>query len=68
MSAIILYKKLGFTEAGIRKEFYTNPIEDAIIMWREPHTLIPTVNIQRRLIMILTVGSYWLYQIRRDKS
>ncbi|NLL01121.1 MAG: ribosomal protein S18-alanine N-acetyltransferase [Clostridiales bacterium] len=36
MSAIILYKKLGFTEAGIRKEFYTNPIEDAIIMWREP--------------------------------
>lgn len=35
-SAINLYKKLGFVETGIRKEFYTNPLEDAIIMWRNP--------------------------------
>ena len=33
-SAINLYKKLGFTEAGIRKDFYSKPVEDAIIMWR----------------------------------
>ena len=34
--AIQLYKKLGFIEAGIRKEFYSNPSEDAIIMWNSP--------------------------------
>lgn len=33
-SAIHLYEKLGFQEAGTRKEFYTHPIEDAKIMWR----------------------------------
>ena len=36
IAAISLYKKLGLTEAGIRKDFYTKPIEDAIIMWRRP--------------------------------
>jgi len=28
-----LYKKLGFTEQGIRKGYYTDNHEDAIIMW-----------------------------------
>lgn len=32
--AITLYTKLGFESAGIRKNFYRNPIEDANIMWR----------------------------------
>lgn len=32
--AIRLYENLGFKEAGIRKEFYDHPKEDAIIMWR----------------------------------
>jgi len=36
ISAINLYKKLGFVEAGIRKDFYTKPAEDALIMWRNP--------------------------------
>ncbi len=27
-----LYKKIGFTDAGRRKNFYTNPTEDAVIM------------------------------------
>ena len=30
--AISLYKKLGFEELGIRKNFYEHPVEDAIIM------------------------------------
>ncbi|CRZ35450.1 ribosomal-protein-alanine N-acetyltransferase [Herbinix hemicellulosilytica] len=34
LPAINLYKKLGFVEAGLRKDFYTKPTEDAIIMWR----------------------------------
>lgn len=31
--AIQLYKRLGFEEVGIRKDFYSKPTEDAIIMW-----------------------------------
>jgi len=33
--AISLYKKFGFSEYGIRKEYYEDNNEDAIIMWRE---------------------------------
>ncbi len=32
-AAIRLYEALGFERAGIRKEFYTKPKEDAVIMW-----------------------------------
>ncbi len=32
--AIRLYEKLGFVEQGVRKNFYENPTEDAIIMWK----------------------------------
>lgn len=32
--AIELYKTLGFREDGIRKGFYENPKEDALIMWK----------------------------------
>ncbi|WAM34030.1 ribosomal protein S18-alanine N-acetyltransferase [Caldicellulosiruptor morganii] len=31
--AISLYKRFGFEEAGLRKNYYTNPPDDAIIMW-----------------------------------
>jgi [ribosomal protein S18]-alanine N-acetyltransferase len=34
--AITLYKRLGFTERGIRRGYYTDNREDALIMWREP--------------------------------
>jgi ribosomal-protein-alanine N-acetyltransferase len=30
-----LYKKLGFTGVGIRKGYYTDDGEDALIMWKE---------------------------------
>ncbi len=33
-AAIAFYKKYGFTEDGIRKKFYTNPAENAILMSR----------------------------------
>lgn len=32
--AIRLYEKLGFVTEGIRKGFYDNPKEDALIMWK----------------------------------
>jgi [ribosomal protein S18]-alanine N-acetyltransferase len=31
--AISLYHSLGFKDAGIRKNFYEKPTEDALIMW-----------------------------------
>lgn len=36
--AIALYKKFGFTEIGIRRDFYEKPREDALIMVREKET------------------------------
>ena len=33
LPAITLYHKLGFEDAGIRKNFYEAPAEDALIMW-----------------------------------
>lgn len=32
--AINLYERLGFEEAGIRKNFYEKPTENALIMWK----------------------------------
>lgn len=34
MTAIHLYESLGFVTEGIRKNFYEEPIEDALIMWK----------------------------------
>ena len=33
-AAIHLYEKLGFVTEGIRKNFYEEPVEDALIMWK----------------------------------
>jgi len=30
-----LYERLGFSAAGVRPAYYTNPVEDALILWRE---------------------------------
>jgi ribosomal-protein-alanine N-acetyltransferase len=35
LTAINLYSKLGFTVAGVRRNYYTEPVEDALILWRE---------------------------------
>ncbi len=32
-AAISLYKSLGFEEGGIRKKYYSDNNEDALIMW-----------------------------------
>lgn len=36
MAAIALYERLGFERAGLRKDFYSKPKEDAVIMWLLP--------------------------------
>jgi ribosomal-protein-alanine N-acetyltransferase len=30
-----LYERLGFRAGGVRKDYYRNPIEDALVLWRE---------------------------------
>ena len=35
LAAQSLYKKYGFVEAGIRKAYYSDNNEDAIIMWKK---------------------------------
>jgi [ribosomal protein S18]-alanine N-acetyltransferase len=30
-----LYEKLGFSIAGVRPGYYTKPVEDALVLWRE---------------------------------
>lgn len=45
LNAIILYEKFGFHEVGVRKNFYTMPMEDAILM-----TAIPTIHPDTKMI------------------
>lgn len=33
-TAIRLYERMGFTRDGIRKKYYTDPVEDALLMTR----------------------------------
>jgi ribosomal-protein-alanine N-acetyltransferase len=34
-AARLLYEQFGFTIAGVRRAYYTNPIEDALVLWRD---------------------------------
>ena len=40
--AINLYKSYGFQAEAVRKNYYQNPVEDALIMWRRSVPSIPT--------------------------
>lgn len=42
-SAITLYQRLGFREAGRRKAYYPDNREDAVIMWRNLPADIPSL-------------------------
>lgn len=33
-----LYERFGFTVAGVRHGYYTKPVEDALVLWRESLT------------------------------
>ena len=35
-TAIRLYERMGFTRDGIRKAYYSDPVEDALLMTRHP--------------------------------
>lgn len=42
VGAIELYRRLGFEARGVRRGYYTDNREDALIMWREP---APSVDV-----------------------
>jgi [ribosomal protein S18]-alanine N-acetyltransferase len=42
--AIKLYEEAGFRARGIRRGYYTDNREDALIMWREPDSLQETAE------------------------
>jgi len=33
--ARLLYEKFAFTVAGVRRGYYSNPVEDALVLWRD---------------------------------
>jgi len=33
--ARLLYERFGFAVAGVRRAYYTKPVEDAIVLWRD---------------------------------
>ena len=35
-AARALYEGFGFQLAGVRPDYYTDPVEDALILWRDP--------------------------------
>ena len=37
-TAVALYERLGFTARGLRRGYYTDNREDALIMWKDPVT------------------------------
>jgi ribosomal-protein-alanine N-acetyltransferase len=45
-AARLLYERFGFTVAGIRRGYYTKPVEDALVLWKE--ALAPTDTPARR--------------------
>jgi ribosomal-protein-alanine N-acetyltransferase len=35
-AALTLYTRFGFRTAGVRRQYYSNPPEDALILWLDP--------------------------------
>ena len=42
--AIALYERFGFRSAGVRRRYYQDNGEDALVMWRTPATLRGTLE------------------------
>jgi ribosomal-protein-alanine N-acetyltransferase len=41
LAARRLYERLGFTTAGLRPDYYSEPVEDALILWRGGPEAVP---------------------------
>jgi [ribosomal protein S18]-alanine N-acetyltransferase len=36
-----LYERFGFSIVGVREGYYSNPVEDALVLWREELAVLP---------------------------
>jgi len=52
-----LYRKLGFTATGVRPQYYSDNLEDALIMWA-------TMDEERLRAMVETEGTEWDWDVR----
>ena len=43
-AALVLYERFGFRSAGVRRRYYADNGEDAIVMWRTPATRRGTLD------------------------
>jgi [ribosomal protein S18]-alanine N-acetyltransferase len=41
-AALKLYQGMGFVSCGVRRNYYTSPVEDALVLWLEPLPLPST--------------------------
>ena len=55
-TAIALYERLGFESRGIRRGYYTDNREDALIMWKDPVGATRVTGQLRRTSGCLTPG------------
>ncbi|HEX7486707.1 MAG TPA: ribosomal protein S18-alanine N-acetyltransferase [Vicinamibacterales bacterium] len=55
-SALKLYERLRFRVAGVRKNYYADPVEDALILWRDGLGWLPAGEGQEQLE---TRGTLW---------
>jgi ribosomal-protein-alanine N-acetyltransferase len=39
-----LYERFGFAVSGVRRGYYTNPVEDALVLWRDAPLTQPILN------------------------
>ena len=47
LAAISLYESFGFVSRGVRRGYYTDNREDAVIMWRDPDRRTPRAEDER---------------------
>ena len=60
--AIALYERFGFRQKGLRRGYYTDNREDALIMWRDADSARRGIRVGRRM------HALWLRPGERDRA
>ena len=63
LGALRLYHSLGFQDAGIRRQFYSHPKEDAMILWLIKDKIKSTVNAKHLQCLPCILLCYWDFKI-----
>ena len=49
----VLYERFGFSVAGVRRGYYTKPVEDALVLWRETADASGSLTLNRPAGLVL---------------